>query len=194
MSVRATPSLRVTLAAAAVLAFSVGVADAKSTAQKECAEKYQAAKAANTLNGMTYNQFRKQCAAEAREEKAGVPAATPTAAPAPVPAPALTPAAAPVAPPPLAAPATASAPRPVPATAAAPARPPVAPAAATTAGSPVYPPAVSTAYSSEKPGKARMKTCLDQYHSNQANNGNGGMKWIQKGGGYYSECNKRLKG
>ncbi len=29
------------------------------------------------------------------------------------------------------------------------------------------------------------------------NNGqqcNGGLKWIQTGGGYYSECNKRLKG
>ena len=25
-------------------------------------------------------------------------------------------------------------------------------------------------------------------------NGNGGMKWIEKGGGYYSECNKQLKG
>jgi hypothetical protein len=22
----------------------------------------------------------------------------------------------------------------------------------------------------------------------------GGLKWIEKGGGYYSECNKRLKG
>jgi hypothetical protein len=28
---------------------------------------------------------------------------------------------------------------------------------------------------------------------NKASNGNGGLKWIQKGGGYYSECNKRLK-
>jgi hypothetical protein len=23
---------------------------------------------------------------------------------------------------------------------------------------------------------------------------NGGLKWIQKGGGHYSECNKQLKG
>jgi hypothetical protein len=43
-------------------------------------------------------------------------------------------------------------------------------------------------------GKARMETCLDQYKENKATNGNGGLKWIQKGGGYYSECNKRLKG
>ncbi len=39
-----------------------------------------------------------------------------------------------------------------------------------------------------------MLTCLDQYKANKASNGNGGLKWIQKGGGYYSECNKRLKG
>jgi len=29
---------------------------------------------------------------------------------------------------------------------------------------------------------------------NKSNNGNGGLGWVQKGGGYYSECNKRLKG
>ena len=39
-----------------------------------------------------------------------------------------------------------------------------------------------------------METCLDQYKANKANNANGGLKWIQKGGGYYSECNKHLKG
>jgi hypothetical protein len=39
-----------------------------------------------------------------------------------------------------------------------------------------------------------METCLDQYRANKANNANGGLKWIQKGGGYYSECVKRLKG
>ena len=37
-------------------------------------------------------------------------------------------------------------------------------------------------------------TCLDQYNTNKTGTGNGGLKWIQKGGGYYSECNKRLKG
>jgi hypothetical protein len=42
--------------------------------------------------------------------------------------------------------------------------------------------------------KARFKTCDDQYQANKASNGNGGLKWIQKGGGYYSECNKKLKG
>jgi hypothetical protein len=43
-------------------------------------------------------------------------------------------------------------------------------------------------------GKARMHTCLDQYKANKATNANGGLKWIEKGGGYYSECNKQLKG
>jgi hypothetical protein len=53
---------------------------------------------------------------------------------------------------------------------------------------------VSPKYSNESAGKARMHTCLDQYNANKAANGNGGLKWIQKGGGYYSECNKQLKG
>ncbi len=61
-------------------------------------------------------------------------------------------------------------------------------------GNAVFPTAVSSKYSSESPGKARMHTCLDQYHANKNNNSNGGLKWIQKGGGYYSECSKRLKG
>jgi hypothetical protein len=37
-----------------------------------------------------------------------------------------------------------------------------------------------------------MQTCLDQYRADKASGGNGGLKWIEKGGGYYSECNKRL--
>jgi hypothetical protein len=61
-------------------------------------------------------------------------------------------------------------------------------------GNAVFPSAVSSKYSGESAGKARMHTCLDQYNANKANNTNGGLKWIEKGGGYYSECNKRLKG
>jgi hypothetical protein len=37
-----------------------------------------------------------------------------------------------------------------------------------------------------------MDTCLDQYRANKAGNGN--LKWIQKGRGYYSQCNSKLKG
>jgi len=61
-------------------------------------------------------------------------------------------------------------------------------------GNAVVPTVVSSKYSKESAGKARMHTCLDQYNENKANGGNGGMKWIEKGGGYYSECNKRIKG
>jgi hypothetical protein len=89
-----------------------------------------------------------------------------------------------------AAPAAAPAPSTASAPAAAPAPKP-APAAASNA---VFPHAVDTKYSKDSPGKARMETCLDQYKANKAGNGNGGLKWIEKGGGYYSECNKRLKG
>jgi hypothetical protein len=58
----------------------------------------------------------------------------------------------------------------------------------------VFPTKVSPKYSKETPGKARLHTCVDQYNANKAKNANGGMKWIEKGGGYWSECNKRLKG
>jgi hypothetical protein len=57
----------------------------------------------------------------------------------------------------------------------------------------VFPQAVSPKYANQSAGKARMHTCLDQYRANKASNGNAGLRWIAKGGGYYSECNKRLK-
>ncbi len=71
-----------------------------------------------------------------------------------------------------------------------------APAAAPAApsGPAVFPSAVDPKYAKETAGKARMHSCLDQYNANKTGNGNGGLKWIQKGGGYYSECNKKLKG
>lgn len=71
--------------------------------------------------------------------------------------------------------------------------PATAPAAAAT-GPAVFPNAIDPKYAKESAGKARMHTCVDQYHANQATGGNAGLKWIQKGGGYYSECNKHLKG
>ena len=71
-----------------------------------------------------------------------------------------------------------------------------APAAAPAApsGPAVFPNAIDPKYAKESEGKGRMHTCVDQYNANKATGGNGGLKWIQKGGGYYSECNKRLKG
>jgi hypothetical protein len=77
------------------------------------------------------------------------------------------------------------------------AKPKAAPAPAPMAmpsGPAIFPMAVNPKYSQESAGKGRMHTCVDQYNANKETNGNAGMKWIQKGGGYYSECNKRLKG
>jgi hypothetical protein len=65
-------------------------------------------------------------------------------------------------------------------------------AAAETAA-PTFPSAVPAKYASETAGRARLHTCLDQYHANKAGGGNGGLRWIQKGGGYYSACLKKLK-
>ena len=67
-------------------------------------------------------------------------------------------------------------------------------APAAPSGPAVYPNAVDSKYSKETAGKARLHTCVDQYNANKASNANGGLKWIQKGGGYYSECSKKLKG
>lgn len=67
------------------------------------------------------------------------------------------------------------------------------PAAPTRAKAAVFPKAISTKYSEETPGKARLKTCADQYNANKAANANGSLKWIEKGGGYWSQCNAKLK-
>ena len=154
-----------TLAVTGFAAF-VATAPAQALTAQECSAKYQAAKSAGTLNGQKWNDFRKaQCSADA--------AAAPVAAPA-------------------AAPAAPAAPKEVEAKPKKEAAPAAAPAAA--AGPAVFPTAVDPKYAKETAGKARMHTCVDQYNANKAGNGNGGLKWIQKGGGYYSECNKKLKG
>ncbi len=140
---------------------------AQALTMQECSAKYKAAKEGGTLGDTKWNDFRKtQCSADATPATATAPAAP--AAPAPAPKAEAKPAAK---------------------TAAAPAAAPAAPV-----GNAVFPSAVSPKYSSETPGKARMHTCVDQYNANKASNENGGLKWIQKGGGYYSECTKKLKG
>jgi hypothetical protein len=151
-------------AVSGVAMFAV-IAPAQALTSQECSAKYQAAKTAGTLNGQKWNDFRKaECGAGAS------PAAATTAAPA-----------APAAAPPPAATAKKEATAP----AAAPALP---------SGPAVFPNAVDPKYAKETAGKARMHTCVDQYNANKATNGNGGLKWIEKGGGYYSQCTKRLKG
>lgn len=57
----------------------------------------------------------------------------------------------------------------------------------------VFPKSVNAKYAKKSPGAARFYTCLDQYRENKKTNGNGGLRWIQKGRGYYSLCNKALK-
>jgi hypothetical protein len=66
--------------------------------------------------------------------------------------------------------------------------------AAAPAGPAVYPGAVDSKYSKEPAHRGRLHTCADQWKANKASNATGGLRWIQKGGGYWSECNKKLKG
>jgi hypothetical protein len=152
---------------------AISVAPANALTMKECSAKYKEAQTAGTLAGMKWNDFRKaNCGSAASATPAAAPAgdSKPAAAsttPSPAPKPTTT----------AAKPAATSA-----------AKPAAAPSDA------VFPTAVAPKYSKESEGKARMHTCLDQYNANKATNGNGGLNWIQKGGGYYSECNKRLKG
>ena len=158
------------IAVSGLAAFAM-TSQANALTAQECSAKYQAAKTAGTLGDQKWNDFRKaQCGADA------------TAAPA---------AAAPAATAPAAEPKEAAK-KESKKEAKAAAKEAAAPAAPS--GPAVYPNAVDPKYSKETAGKARMHTCVDQYNANKATNGNGGMKWIQKGGGYYSECSKKLKG
>jgi hypothetical protein len=138
--------------AAGLLVCAVAVAQiatpAYSSTTSECHEKFNAAKAAGTLNGMKWADFKKaQCASAAPAAQKPV---TDTAANT---------------------------------------KPSLVPKSTA-----VFPSSVSSKYASEAAGRARMHTCRDQYEANKTANTNGGLRWIQKGGGYYSECNKRLKG
>jgi hypothetical protein len=129
-------------AAAAVAAVLAIQSSAQALTMTECSAKYKDAKAAGTLNGATWNAFRKgQCdlAPPKRANSAGSDSTV-------------------------------------------------------VAANAVFPSAVDAKYSSEKPGRARRKTCLDQYKANKATNANGGLRWLQRGGGYYSQCVKKLKG
>ena len=159
-------SFRFKIATVSLLALtlSTGAAQARETA-KACHQKFTAARTAGTLNGQSYKAFKAaQCDTDTAEATTAARPATESA-----------PAAAPVATTPaphVTAPATTA-------------------AASTTA---TMPDAISPKYSKESAGKARMHTCLDQYNANKATNANGGLRWIQAGGGYYSVCNAKLKG
>ncbi|CAN7168896.1 hypothetical protein LJN214_000246 [Mesorhizobium sp. LjNodule214] len=181
---------------------------AKGLTAKECSTKYQAAKAAGTLNGMKWNDFRKtECAAGATAAAEPAKATTKAAAedgkglsmvdcstkyqaakasnslggkkwndfrksecg------------------------ASASDDDTVPATDEAtytsdPEKPTVA-----APGGVKFPTAISKKFAGETPAKGRMHTCLELYYANKDANTLGGLKWIQKGGGFYSLCNAKLK-
>jgi hypothetical protein len=125
----------------------VGAVPSYALTAKECSVKYKAAKSGGTLNGLTWNEFRKQeC-----EGNASVTEAKPKKLP-----------------------------------------PPSGVGAPT--GNAMFPSEIDKKYAKQSAGKARFHTCLDQYHANKTTGGNGGLKWITKGGGYYSLCNKALKG
>lgn len=70
---------------------------------------------------------------------------------------------------------------------------PSAPPAMAGSGNVVFPNSIPAQFASLAAGKARMQACLAQYNVNKTNGGNGNLKWIQSGGGYYSECTKHLK-
>jgi hypothetical protein len=159
------------LCAAAVSGFAAltVTAPAQALTMQECSAKYQAAKTAGTLNGQKWNDFRKtQCAADAAAAPGAAPAAAAPAAPAEPKA-------------------TEAKPKKEKAAAA----PATAPASV---GNAVFPSAIDPKYASEKPFLARMHTCSEQWKANKAANTTGGMQWNPKGGGgFYPECNKRLK-
>ena len=161
------------LAVASLLAIAAGtfsVAPASALTMKECSAKYQDAKQANTLKGQKWNDFRKaQCGDDDASDNDAAAAVSEPAAP-------------------TAMPASATPAKPATMPAAAPAKP------AARAKAAVFPKAIAQKYSEETPGKARLKTCADQYNANKAVNANGELKWIEKGGGYWSQCNTKLKG
>ena len=152
------------LATAAIVAMTWSI-PAHALSMHECSTKYRAAQSANTLNGMSWKDFRKaECGSGAAmaPSNTSTKTADTTAAPA-------------TSMPETTKPSTNgrifnSAP-----------------------GNAMFPNAVSSKYADKSQGKARMMTCLDQYRANKTGNMNGGLKWIEKGGGYYSMCNKRLK-
>ncbi|TIX13171.1 MAG: hypothetical protein E5V46_12100 [Mesorhizobium sp.] len=125
---------------------------AKGLTAKECSAKYQAAKAAGTLNGMKWNDFRKAECGAAADDDDTVPAPTEATY----------------------------------------TSEPEKPSVAAPKGV-KFPTAISKKFASETPAKGRMHTCLELYYANKDANTLNGLKWIQKGGGFYSLCNAKLK-
>jgi hypothetical protein len=140
---------------------------AQDAAMKICGEKWQAAKASGSTNGATWPKFLADCRSSLPVAPASAPAVAPAVAPVSAPAPAGKPNSKPVIDP---------------------------PASAKVAGAPTFPRAVSAKFAELRPAQARQKTCSAQYQANKSTGGNAGLNWFEKGGGYWSQCNKKLKG
>ncbi len=117
-------------------------APAKQLSFKECGAQYQAAKAADELNGRKWMDYRRDVCG--------------------------------IAPPAQ--------------------RPPMSEAQTAQAVARLtFPASVDSAFASETPSRQRMRTCLKSYHEAKKADALYGVRWVQKGGGYYSLCNARLK-
>lgn len=57
-----------------------------------------------------------------------------------------------------------------------------------------FPAALASEFSGETPWKARMRTCLKSYREAKQAGTLYGVRWVEKGGGYYSLCAARLRG
>lgn len=166
------------LTLATVLAAGLATVPAHAMTAKECHAAFQSAKKGGTLNGQSYKAFKAaSCGTE-------TPDATPEAA---------APASAATAPT-TTVPVTTGKANPPDSSVAGTKAPIESKTVPVTSGNVVFPTAISSQFSSLTPGKARMKTCVAQYNANKATGKNGNLKWIQKGGGYWSQCNSRLKG
>ncbi|HTO79414.1 MAG TPA: hypothetical protein VMJ31_06520 [Methylocystis sp.] len=171
MSIRLFPLAVASLALGAV----VFPAQAQVSVQKECGAEYQAAKAAGSMNGQTWQQFLQACRARHAAPAAAAPAPAPAAPAAPA-------ATAPVTPAPVATPAPAAAPTAPAKPAAAPAEAPAG-AATTKTGKPLSP--------GTQAFIAREKECGAEWRAKKAAilKANPKAKWPS----FLSECNKRLK-
>jgi predicted lipid-binding transport protein (Tim44 family) len=164
-------AVKTTMWMAAVLTPGLAMATltpaAAETVMQQCGQQYQAAKAAGTLNGMTWNQYRSDCSARLKAQPASATTTAAPAAPAAQTANPLNPAPAPAAP---AAPATT--------TASAPAAPSAtAPAAPVSGGRAAF--------------LAREKQCGAEWRANKTTltAQTPGLTWPK----YLSQCNARLK-
>lgn len=137
------------------------------TVMQQCGHQYQDAKAANTLNGMSWNQFRSDCATRLKAQPAATTAATPAAT--------QTQAANPL----------------NPATAAAPAPAPAAPSATAAAPAPATPAAKPAPSAGRAAFLVREKQCGAEWRANKASltAQTPGLTWPK----YLSQCNTRLK-